>query len=180
MAAIHSAVETKRGSHIPDWAYRDVLFMLIDYSIRSFELMERRLSTTEKQQVFDVFHRVGVRMELKGLPDTYHEWEIMRQEHLQNDMQHSHYTDDLFAQYRKHLGGLRYGILVESQILVIPVSVRKMLGFRNSSFMAPLIGLYLLGRRMKLDWLLKALILPAKYKDQIKELDYIPAPNYKL
>src|SRR5438067_10518318 len=26
IAAIHSAVEKQRGAHIPDWAYRDVLF----------------------------------------------------------------------------------------------------------------------------------------------------------
>src|SRR3954464_11398956 len=44
ITAIHSAVEKKRGDQIPDWAYRDVLFMLIDYSIRSFELVQRRLS----------------------------------------------------------------------------------------------------------------------------------------
>src|SRR6188474_420871 len=37
MAKIHAGVENKRGAAIPDWAYRDVLFMLIDYSIRSFE-----------------------------------------------------------------------------------------------------------------------------------------------
>src|SRR6478672_1264744 len=34
IAAIHGAVEAKRGMAIPDWAYRDVLFLLIDYSIR--------------------------------------------------------------------------------------------------------------------------------------------------
>src|SRR6185369_3111766 len=40
ITAIHKQVEGKRGAKIPDWAYRDVLFMLIDYSIRSFELLE--------------------------------------------------------------------------------------------------------------------------------------------
>src|SRR5688500_19051692 len=30
MANIHAGVEAKRGADIPDWAYRDVLFMLID------------------------------------------------------------------------------------------------------------------------------------------------------
>ncbi|MDX5443391.1 MAG: DUF2236 domain-containing protein, partial [Hymenobacteraceae bacterium] len=44
MASIHAGVEKARGAQIPDWAYRDVLFMLIDYSIRSFELLERKLS----------------------------------------------------------------------------------------------------------------------------------------
>src|SRR3979411_2621478 len=35
MKNIHSAVESARGREIPDWAYRDVLFMLIYYSISS-------------------------------------------------------------------------------------------------------------------------------------------------
>src|SRR5690348_1100680 len=39
---IHTAVEENRGSHIPDWAYRDVLFMLIHYSIASYELLEHK------------------------------------------------------------------------------------------------------------------------------------------
>src|SRR5690349_21030277 len=64
LRAIHSAVEAKRGITIPDWAYRDVLFMLVDYSIRSFELLERKLSLIEKHEVFNVFYRVGSLMGL--------------------------------------------------------------------------------------------------------------------
>ena len=52
MAHIHAAVEKKRGRSIPDWAYRDVLFMLIDYSIRSYEVLERSLSRAEKRGGF--------------------------------------------------------------------------------------------------------------------------------
>jgi hypothetical protein len=37
---IHTAVEQNRGFLIPDWAYRDVLFMLTHYSIASYELLE--------------------------------------------------------------------------------------------------------------------------------------------
>ena len=71
IAAIHSAVEENRGSRIPDWAYRDVLFMLIDYSIRSFEVLERELTSQKKEEVFEVFYRVGQRMNLKDLPVSY-------------------------------------------------------------------------------------------------------------
>src|ERR1700760_251855 len=60
ITAIHSGVEKNRGEQIPDWAYRDVLFLLIDYSIRSFEVLERNLTEQEKHQVFDVFYRVGL------------------------------------------------------------------------------------------------------------------------
>jgi len=52
MTKIHAHVEEKRAATIPDWAYRDVLFMLIDYSIRSFEVLERELSSVEKDEVF--------------------------------------------------------------------------------------------------------------------------------
>src|ERR1044071_6192929 len=37
--AQHSAVEDKRKQTIPDWAYRDVLYMLIDYSERAHQLL---------------------------------------------------------------------------------------------------------------------------------------------
>src|SRR5687768_15914471 len=48
---IHSAIETSRGAKIPDWAYRDVLFMLIHYSIAAYELLEAKLSEKEKEDV---------------------------------------------------------------------------------------------------------------------------------
>ncbi|MFN8345400.1 MAG: oxygenase MpaB family protein, partial [Spirosomataceae bacterium] len=66
ITAIHQGVEQKRGARIPDWAYRDVLFMLIDYSIRAFELMERKMTRDEKKEAFDVFQRVGARMGISG------------------------------------------------------------------------------------------------------------------
>src|SRR5882757_8738963 len=59
MSAIHAGVEGKRAVSIPDWAYRDVLFMLIDYSIRSFERLERKLKDFEKNEIFQVFHKIG-------------------------------------------------------------------------------------------------------------------------
>ena len=36
---IHKAIEKERGYSIPDWSYRDVLFMLIHYSIASYEFL---------------------------------------------------------------------------------------------------------------------------------------------
>lgn len=71
ISSIHGGVEKSRGSSIPQWAYQDVLYMLIDYSIRSYELMQRKLSLEEKEEVFEVFHRVGSYMNIKELPPTY-------------------------------------------------------------------------------------------------------------
>ena len=171
MVTIHADVEEKRAATIPDWAYRDVLFMLIDYSTRSFEVLERKLSSVEKNEVFQVFNRVGIRMGLKGLPINFEEWEVMRQGHLAQNLQHSKYTDDLFSQYRKHLGPVRYRILLETQTLVVPQCVHELLGFRKISNLSPLIVFYKLSKRIKIDWLLKSLLLPSKYKKEIKALD---------
>lgn len=177
MAAIHVSVETKRGSTIPDWAYRDVLFMLIDYSIRSFEVLERKLSGIEKEEVFLVFNRLGRRMAVAGLPETFDEWKKMRQDHLAQNLLRSRYSDDLLAQYRKHLGSIRYWILLETQALVVPLAVREWLGFRKISLLLPVIYLFKVTKRIKMDWLLKATILPSKYKKEIAALDTPPTPS---
>jgi len=177
IAAIHSEVEAKRGAKIPDWAYRDVLFMLIDYSIRSFEVLERKLTTTEKEDVFEVFFRMGSKMGVRSLPQTFEEWKEMRKEHLQQNLKYSTYTKDLFEQYRKHLGFGRYRMLLETQTLIVPEKLRELLGFRKISFLKPLIGLYKLSRNLRLDWLLKALILPSAYKKEIKALDNMEAKH---
>ena len=51
ITAIHTAVENKRDAKIPDWAYRDVLFMLIHYSLAAFELLERKLNEGKHVEV---------------------------------------------------------------------------------------------------------------------------------
>ncbi len=175
ITAIHTDVEKRRGAAIPDWAYRDVLFMLIHYSIASFELLERTLTPEEKEEVFNVFYRVGDRMGIPNLPVTYQQWLVIREEHLQNDLVKSNYSVNLYRQYRKHLGAIRYFIVKEAQKMVAPQRVKALLGFGNISLLKPVLLIYKIIRSMKLDWFLKALVLPAKYKRQIKELDVLPA-----
>lgn len=168
---IHKAVEQNRGFSIPDWAYRDVLFMLIHYSIASYELLEKKLYDNEKEEVYDVFYRVGARMGLKELPLTYNEWLPVRDMHLQNDLQKSNYTEDLFKQYKKHLGAMRFKVLIEGQKLVVPDRVKELLQFSEFSLLTPVVPIYKISRLMKMDWLLKNILLPSDYKDQINELD---------
>ena len=171
IASIHKGVENKRGATIPDWAYRDVLFMLIHYSIASFEVLERKLSVPEKEEVFDVFFRFGTRMKLQGLPENYAEWLIVREYDLQHDLEKSNYTTDLYKQYKKHLGSFRYRVLIEGQIMVVPGKVRRLLHFRKLSFLLPILPFYKISRILKLDGFIKSLILPAQYKKEIMELD---------
>jgi len=171
ITGIHSAIEKSRAAKIPDWAYRDVLFMLIHYSIASFELLERKLSDEEKDEVYDVFFRLGARMDLKELPANYTGWLISRDKHLAADLVKGEYTIDLYKQYKKHLGAFRYKLLVESQKLVLPAKARLMLGFNNRYWLKMILPFYTFSRKIKLDGLIKSLILPQEYKQQIQALD---------
>lgn len=168
---IHAAVEKNRGSSIPDWAYRDVLFMLIHYSIAAYELLEKKLSDDEKEDVYNVFYRLGDRMGLKELPPTYTTWLPVRKSHLMENLQKSEYTADLFKQYKKHLGAMRFKVLLEAQKLVVPERVKELLHFSDFSFLTPMVPVYKVSRVMKMDWLFKNILLPSDYKDQINELD---------
>jgi ER-bound oxygenase mpaB/B'/Rubber oxygenase, catalytic domain len=171
ITAIHQSVEQSRGMEIPAWAYRDVLFMLIHYSIAAFELLERKLTEAEKKEVFEVFFRVGERMNLKGLPKSYQDWLSVREHHLQENLVNSTFTLDLYKQYKKHLGLLRYFILLEGQKLVVPSHVKKLLGFSNISILPVFLWFYKIAQKINFDKLLKSALLPSAYKQQILALD---------
>lgn len=171
IVGIHAAVENARKAAIPDWAYRDVLFMLIHYSIAAFELLERKLMAEEKEELYNVFYRLGSRMGLKELPSTYLAWLPVREAHLQQDLQRSNYTDDLFLQYKKHLGAMRYKVLREGQMLVVPERVNQLLSLGKFSWLSPVVPLYKFSRLLRMDWLIKALLLPGAYREQIDALD---------
>ena len=171
ITAIHAGVEESRGKKIPEWAYRDVLFMLIYYSIASFEIMERKLSQAEKEEVYNVFYRLGLRMNLSGLPETYIDWLPIREIHLQQDLAKSEFTIDLYKQYKKHLGYIRYKIVLEAQALVIPNIVKNLLAFKNGSILCPFLKIYKTARRLKIEWAIKSILLPRKFHAEVKSLD---------
>lgn len=171
ITAIHQGVEKNRGTQIPDWAYRDVLFLLIDYTIRSFELLEHKLNDAEKAEIFTVFYHVGTRMQLTGLPESFAQWLIMRQSHIDKNLVCSNFTIDLYLQYKKHLGPVRYEVLKQVQLLLVPEKVKKMLRLGKTKWIMPVLQLYKCSRFFKLDGFLKSILLPAAYKTQIIALD---------
>ena len=171
ITAIHQAVEEARGRQIPEWAYRDVLFLLIDYSIRSFELLERKLTTAEKREIFHVFKRVGIRMKLTELPSNFEDYLLKRENHLQENLQYSNLTADLYRQYKKHLGVTRYMLLKQVQILLVPAKVMEMLPFSNIRWLLPILQLYKILRLSKSARYFKSRLLPKDYKAKIAKLD---------
>jgi hypothetical protein len=171
ITSIHRGVEKARGLSIPDEAYRDVFYMLIHYSIVSFELLERKLDEQEKEEVYDVFYRMGTRMELVELPRDFRHWMEDRQRHLDQDLVRSRYTDDLFLQYRKHLGTHRYRVLIEAQKLIVPERVMHLMGFSRRRWLRPSVATYRFCRKTGLDRPIRFLLLPARYRAQIDALD---------
>lgn len=173
ITAIHQSIEQSRGMKIPDWAYRDVLYMLIHYSISAYELLERKLTDSEKEEIFEVFNRVGERMGLKDLPRNHTDWLVVREQHLQENLVKSTFTDDLYKQYRKHLGLLRYLILWEGQKLIVPFRARNLLSMSRFSVLKPFLLLYKFTQKIKFDKVLKQALLPTDYAKQIMSLDRI-------
>jgi uncharacterized protein (DUF2236 family) len=169
--SIHKNVEANRGAEIPDWAYRDVLFMLIDYSIRSFELLERELTAAEKEEIFNVFERVGRQMQIRDLPANYTEWFNAREEHMRNDLIVSDFTRDLYRQYKKRLGPARYLVLKQVQALLAPPPITRLLGFKQLKIFSAILKTYKLLRASKLETIFKNVLLPAKYKTQVQGLE---------
>lgn len=172
ITAIHQGVEAQRGKNIPDWAYRDVLYMLIDYSIRSFELLERKLSDPEKEEVFNVFYRMGSRMGINDLPTTHIEWQARRLVALEENLVKGAFTIDLYLQYRKHLGWFRYMILKQAQVLLVPQRVNQLLSLGKNPFAALLLKLYKLSHIVRAKSHIKNMILPVAYKKEIVALDH--------
>lgn len=171
ITVVHRTVEANRSAQIPDEAYLDVLFQLIDYSIRAFELLHRRMTPAEKTEVFDVFHRVGERMNLHNLPNSYPEWQQMRDDYLQQNLTYSTFTKDLYHRYHLSLGGFRYQLLLQAQVLLTPRRVSRLLGLSNVPFLWPVVQAYKVIRLLRLDRLCKLLILPKKYSGQVFALD---------
>ncbi|MCF0040024.1 oxygenase MpaB family protein [Dyadobacter fanqingshengii] len=171
ITAIHKQVEGKRGAQIPDWAYRDVLFMLIDYSIRSFEMLERKLTVDERAEVFEVFLQVGARMGIGGLPEHYDSWLEMRNQQLNDNFEKSRFSIDLYKQYKKHLGLPRYVMLKEVQVQLAPKQVNKLLALGQWSALKLILPAYKFTRIFNLHRFVRNLILPEKYKLEIAGLD---------
>jgi len=169
---IHRAVERQRGDTMPDWANRDVLYMLMDYSERAFRMVERPLTPAEQAELFDLFHRVGAGLGVRDLPIDYTAWQADRQQHMERDLLRSRYTDALYARYRKHLGWWRFNTMVNVQALLVPPHVKQVLGLRAPRLPGG-VAAYRLLRRMGLRTHLQRLMVPREHLPAVWQLDQI-------
>lgn len=170
--AAHAAIERQRGQAIPDWAHRDVLYMLIDYSERAHELLAGPLSAEQQRELYDVFQRVGAGLAIPDLPSSYLEWRLDRERHLHRDLLYSDGTRTLYAQYRQHLGAWRYQLLLRIQGLLVPAHVRGLLGLRSAQWLRPLLRVYPILVRAGLRTTMQRLLMPSEYLAAVRGLDH--------
>ena len=172
MRAAHQAVERQRGQQIPDWAHRDVLYMLIDYSERAHELLARPLRADEQRELYDVFYRVGTGLRIPELPPTYTEWKADRERHLHRDLLHGDGTQALYAQYRKHLGPWRYHLLLAIQSILTPAHVLGLLRLKRAEWLRPLLWFYPVLVRARLRAIVQQLLIPPTHLAGVRALDH--------
>ncbi len=177
----HQAVERRRGRRIPDWAHRDVLYMLIDYSERAHEMLARPLDADERRELYDVFRRVGAGLGIPGLPRTYAGWRADRERHLRRDLVHGRGTDALYARYRDHLGPWRYRLLLRVQSLLAPGHVRVLLRLGRAEWLRPLLRLYPVLVRAGFRRVVQRLLMPPRHLAAVRGLDHpaadVPEPR---
>ena len=173
--AIHGSVERQRGQTIPDWAYRDVLYMLVDYSERAYRMLHRPLSASQQQDLYTVFRQIGNELRIPELPATYAEWRLDRRRHLDRDLAYSRHSELLFGQYRRHLGFWRYHLLVEVQSLLVPVEVRRLLNLNPNKLLPSVIRAYGIVERCNLQSVIHSLLIPPRYSAEVRKFDRMVA-----
>jgi uncharacterized protein (DUF2236 family) len=169
--AAHEAIERQRGESIPDWAHRDVLYMLIDYSEKAHELLAGPLAAGEQRELYDVFSRVGAGLGIPDLPGTYADWKADRDAHMRRDLIHSAGTAALYARYRDHLGSWRYRLLLRVQAMLVPDYVRDLLRLKSAAWLRVAVRVYPFVVRAGLRSLAHRLLMPSKYLAAVQGLE---------
>ena len=167
----HAGVERQRGGRIPDWAHRDVLYMLIDHSERAFRALHRPLTPTEREDLYDVFRRVGDGLGIPELPPTYDTWLVDRTRHLERDLAVSSHTRKLDRAYRDAVGWWRFIIVRQLQGVLAPRRVRKLLHLPSRPWIRVLLPLYGTVTRLRLRGFAHRLLVPAAHLDALRGLE---------
>ena len=169
--AAHAAVEQRRGARIPDWAHRDVLYLLVDYSERAFSALHRPLTPVEREELWAVFRRVGTGLAIPELPADHAAWRADRQRHLLRDLAVGPHTVALYDAYRRALGPWRHALLRQVQGALAPEHVRGLLDLPRRRATAGLLRLYPALTQGGLAPVARRLLVPQDHLAAVQRLD---------
>lgn len=146
--------------------------MLVDYSERGFELLHRPLASAEREELYDVFRRVGEALAVEQLPLDHASWREDRARHLERDLVVGPYTAELRAAYRRALGAARYALLRRVQSMLAPGAVLAWTGERPSPLARSAVRGYRLVRRSAAARrMLHRALVPRPYVARVSALD---------
>jgi len=169
--AAHVAVERARGTQMPEWAHRDVLYLLIDYSERAHELLHGPLTPAQRDDLYDVFRRVGLGLEIPELPAAYDAWRGDRDRHMRRDLAYSPHTMALYTRYRDELGPWRYGLLRQLQSLLVPPFVADLLNLHRAWWVRSAVTAHRAARTLRLAHVARAMLVPREYLGRVREME---------
>ena len=167
----HTGVERQRGGRIPDWAHRDVLYMLIDHSERAFRALHRPLTAAEQDDLYDVFRRIGEGLGIPELPPSYPAWLTDRERHLENDLAVSEHTRALDRAYQRDVGAWRMVIVRQLQAVLAPARVRELLGLPRRPWIRLFLPLHGLIVKFRLRSLAQSLLVPRDHLGALHALE---------
>lgn len=127
----HRRVEDQRGERIPEWAYRDMLYMFVDYGIRAHEIVYGPISRPGQRSYCDDVMALGQAMGIKNLPQSYEDYERERSRHLQENYRRSARTSQLNQSYKDALGSMRYAAWMPVQVALMPGELREILAVEH-------------------------------------------------
>jgi hypothetical protein len=174
MKQIHTDVENTRKQQIPEGAYRDVLYMLIDATIKASEVLDRALILKEQEEVFEVFIKMGNYMGILDLPDNYAAWKKDRAIHLKSHLVKSNFTQDLFHQFRIHLGFWRYQLLLYIQHQMAEPKVQQLLYTKRKYIPSVIVSVYKNFRHLIIVRKNIHFLMPSSFQKNMKDLVTVP------
>lgn len=128
---VHTEVEARRGRKIPDDAYRDVLLMGMQHSVRALEVSRgRRVSAVEAAEFVASYRSMAHHMGVPGFPEDYESFTRLRLRRLAG-YRATEYTQKLYAAYRRALGPLAYWMLRVLSPAVVEPGIVRLAGLRR-------------------------------------------------
>lgn len=168
--SIHTHLERSRGRAIPESAYFDVLFMNIEYSIRSFPLVfGSELSPKGKDAVVASFRRMAELMAIPNAPADYASYARARQKRFKA-LGTSVWTERLLDSYRRALGRLAFFFLMAVYGALLEPAVRDKLGVKKGPLSRFFSRVYPLLCRCGGDKLAFVLFLPRRLTRALREV----------
>jgi hypothetical protein len=159
----------------PQWAYRDMLFILINYGERAHEVVFGAMTEAERASHFGVGLALGRAMHLSGLPSTYAEYRDQRHRQLLEDYARGHLTDELYASYRRALGSWRFRLLQVVQASVLPDELQDVLRLESNPLVEELLSCYRFvpggGNKLRP---LHNVLLPGRFAKQLRQMEHAP------